>query len=116
MNTLYLEPKTWDLSVDTQGNIAVATDPYSKAQDVASAIKLFEGELWFDTRQGVPHFEIALGKRPSYSLYCNALETAAKTVKGVTDAKAVFTLRDGRAINGQVLFTDEAGKVNGVTL
>ena len=33
MNTLLLHTSTWDLTVDIDGNIAMASDPYSEAQD-----------------------------------------------------------------------------------
>ena len=46
MNTLYLDPQSWDLALDVAGNIALAKDPYAKAQDVASAARLFVGELY----------------------------------------------------------------------
>ena len=54
MNTLYLDPQSWDLVLDTAGNIALAKDPYAKAQDVASACRLFAGELYDDTEKGIP--------------------------------------------------------------
>ena len=42
MKTLLLRPDTWDLTLDSAGNIAVAENPYALAQDAASAIKLFQ--------------------------------------------------------------------------
>ena len=73
MSTLYLTPK-WDLCVDNSGNIALATEPYALAQDVASAIKLFKGELWYDAQKGVPYFEKILGKRPPAALFRHHME------------------------------------------
>jgi hypothetical protein len=35
--------------LDAEGNIAVASEPYSLAQDAASAIKTFAGEVFWDT-------------------------------------------------------------------
>lgn len=43
MNTLYLDQESWDLTLDTAGNIALAKDPYAKAQDVASAYRVRTG-------------------------------------------------------------------------
>ena len=63
MNTLYLDPQNWDLVLDAAGNIAMAKDPYAKAQDVASACRLFSGELYYDTEKGIPYFEETLGKK-----------------------------------------------------
>ena len=47
--TLLLDRTTWDLCLDANGNIAMATGPYAIAQDVASAVR-----LWHDTTKGVP--------------------------------------------------------------
>ena len=57
MNTLLLDASAWDLVLDANGDIALAAPPYAVAQDVASAISLFLGELWYDTTQGVPYFQ-----------------------------------------------------------
>ena len=38
MKSLLLDPRSWDLTVDVSNNIAVASDPYSLAQDAACAI------------------------------------------------------------------------------
>ena len=52
--TLLLTPQTWDLTVDASNNIAVAAEPYALAQDAASAIRLFQGEDYYDTTRGIP--------------------------------------------------------------
>ncbi len=49
-----LDTVAWDLTVDTTGNIAVASNPYSMAQDAASAIRTFQGEVYYDTTLGIP--------------------------------------------------------------
>ena len=64
MKTLLLDRTQWDLVQDANGNIALATEPYARAQDVASACRLFRGELWYDTAAGIPYFEDILGKSP----------------------------------------------------
>ena len=56
MKTLLLDQTTWDLTLDANNNIALAAEPYAFAQDAASAIRLFQGELWYDTTRGVPYF------------------------------------------------------------
>ncbi len=54
MTSILLALNDWDMLADAKGNIAVAADPYAKAQDVASACKLFLAEAWYDTSRGVP--------------------------------------------------------------
>lgn len=114
MNTLILAQDTWDLILDAQGNIAMATDPYSLVQDVSSAIRLFLGELWYDETQGIPYRENILGKMPSLAYVRIQVEKAALTVPTVVAAKATITSFEGRKIEGYVQITDAAGTVQPV--
>ena len=50
-DSLLLVTDAWDICLDAAGNIALATPPYATAQSVANAIRLFQGELFFDVRQ-----------------------------------------------------------------
>jgi hypothetical protein len=106
--TLLLDTVTWDLVLDASGNIAVANPPYQLAQDAASAIKLFLGELYYDTTQGVPYFQSILGQSPPLSLIKAKLVAAAETVPGVTGAQVFISSVNQRTLNGQVQVTDPA--------
>lgn len=116
MNTLYLDPQSRDLVLDAAGNIAQAKDPYAKAQDVASACRLFAGELYYDTEKGIPYFEEMLGKKQSFALYRHRLVQAALSVPGVLTADAAAEMRDGRVLSGSLKFTDDTRKQYEVTL
>lgn len=109
MKTLLLNPQSWDLTLDASGNIAVAAEPYAIAQDVASACRLFIGELWFDTTQGVPYFQKILGLLPPVTLVKSLLEKAALTVPGVFGAVCVITTFTNREITGQIQVTTRSG-------
>jgi hypothetical protein len=109
MNTLLLDISAWDLVLDSNGNIALAAPPYAVAQDVASAIRLFLGELWYDTTQGVPYWQKLLGKSPTSSQITSAFNNAALTVPGVTSANTIITSLAGREISGQVQFSTNDG-------
>lgn len=111
MNTLLLDTVTWDCVVDVEGNIAVASDPYSLAQDAASAMRLFQGELWYDTAQGIPYWSQILGETPPLSLVRAYLNTAALTVPGVASAQTFISSFTQRQITGQVQISDESGQV-----
>ncbi|OZA31491.1 MAG: hypothetical protein B7X83_08400 [Polynucleobacter sp. 17-46-58] len=116
MNTLLLDPETWDLVIDAAGNIAMATQPYSIAQDVASACRLFSGELWYDTAKGVPYFEQILGENPPLSLIKAEIVKAALTVPNVVSAQCFISAFDNRGIQGQVQVTDSFGTSSTVTI
>jgi hypothetical protein len=111
MNTLLLDQTTWDLVIDADGNIAMASGPYALAQDAASAIKLFQGELWYDTVPGVPYWSRILGRMPSLTFIKTQMVAAALTVPGVVAAVCFISGFTGRALSGQVQITD----TNGVT-
>jgi hypothetical protein len=113
-NTLLLDVDAWDLTVDAAGNIAMASAPYSLAQDVASAIKLFKGELWYDTLQGIPYFQQILGRYPSVALVKAQLVQAALTVPGVVAAVAFISEITDRTLSGQVQVTDRNGVIQAV--
>lgn len=112
--TLLLDRTTWDLVTDAAGNIAVATDPYSQAQDAASAIKTQQGECYWDTSVGVPLFSQVLGQRPSIALQKSLYNAAALTVPGVVVARTFITSLKGRTVTGQVQTTNEAGATSAV--
>src|SRR6185503_4066567 len=110
MNTLLLDPGTWDLTIDKSRNIAVTTGAYAMAQDAASEIKLFEGELWFDTTRGVPYWTQVLGLAPPLSLVRELFSQAAFLVPGVVTAQVFFTAFAKRKLSGQVQVTNSAGE------
>lgn len=101
-NTMLLDTATWDLVLDANGNIAMASEPYSLAQDAASAIKTFAGEVYFDTRIGVPYMADILAKRPSAALMKAEFVEAALTVAGVRSAKCFLVEVSNRIVAGQV--------------
>jgi len=112
--TLLLDRTEWDLVLDSAGNIAIASPPYALSQDVASALKLFLGELWYDTGKGVPYFDEILGQLPPMALMTARLESAVLSVPGVVSAQCIITEFLDRAVSGQVRFTDETGASNAI--
>ena len=110
--TLLLDPLSWGLLLDASGNIALASPPYSLAQDAASAIRLFAEELWYDTTKGIPYWSQILGKRPPITLLKAQFTAAAMTVPGVVSAQCFITSFTNRVVTGQVQVTDAAGNVS----
>lgn len=114
MKTLLLDTVAWDLVLDASGNIALASNPYSIAQDVASAIRLFRGELWYDKSKGIPYFQEILGKWPPLEIIREYVVRAAKTVPGVVSAQCIIASLKDRTITGQCLITDINGNTQTV--
>jgi len=99
---MLLDRDGWDLAVDAAGNWAIASEPYSQAQDAASAVRVFQGEAYYDTTIGVPYFTDALGRYQPTQLLRARAQQAALTVPGVIDAKAVLVPQPNRVLTGQI--------------
>lgn len=114
--TLLLDRTTWDLSQDAFGNIAVATEPYSQVQDVASACRVFAGECYYDTTRGIPYFEQVFDGSTPVSILKARLAAEAKTVPGVVSAITALRPISGRTVTGQVQVTLSNGTTQTVAI
>jgi hypothetical protein len=110
VKTLLLDTVTWDLVVDANGNIALAEDPYSLAQDAASYIKTFQGEVYYDTTLGVPYWQQVLGRWPPLALMKSLFTEAALQVPEVQSSVCYVATWSGRAVTGQVQVSNAAGE------
>ncbi len=100
----------WDLYVDGNGNLASLSDVQaSTAQDVASAIRTYLGECWYDTTLGMPYLQSILGQRPTSAFLKTQIRNAALTVPGVTAVNVVSLQLVNRQLTGQVLVTTSTG-------
>ena len=110
MDTLLLNRDGWDLAIDAFGNIAKAGESYSILQDVASACRLFLGELYYGPPSaGIPYFAEALGRAYPTALLKARLNAAALAVPGVLTAQCFLTRVVDRSISGQMQITTAAG-------
>lgn len=116
MKTLLLDLNQWDLLLNAGGDLAIATDPYAIAQDVASAVRTFLGEVWYNTSIGVPFFQTILGKTPPLTVFQELIVQAAETVPGVASAECTITAFADRRVTGQVTFTTTNGQTGQVAL
>jgi hypothetical protein len=106
MQTILLDTVSWDLVVDNAGNIAVCDQPYALAQDAASACKLFQGELYYDTAQGVSYWQSILGQMPPLALLKAQYIAAAMSVPEIVKAKVfIANITSDRVLTGQVQVT-----------
>ncbi len=112
--TLLLDTAQWDLVIDAFSNIAMASPPYALAQDAASEIRTFKGEVWYDTTHGVPFFSAVFGQAPPLTLLKAQFTAAALNVPGVVSAKCFISGLKHRQVTGQVQTTDGSGQVSTV--
>lgn len=115
MRSLLLDRTTWDLVVDSSRNIAVCYEPYAVAQDVASAIRTFKSEIWYDVSFGIPYLEEVFGKF-SPTLYAALVNAEALKVPLVDTVKTTITGFRDRALTGAVEVTDTSGISSTITI
>jgi hypothetical protein len=118
MNTLLLDVALWDLTLDANGNIALASAPYAIAQDVASACRTVLGEVYYDSALGVDYFGKLFGKTPPKTVFQEQFIAAALTVPSVVAATCVIENYSPttRTATGQVQFTDSSGTQQQVSI
>lgn len=114
MNTLQLSPPDletggWDLTLDSNGNIAIAIGASAIAQDVASACRTVLGEVWYDVTFGVPYFQEILGQLPPFAFLKQKLIAVGMTVPGVASISCFLTGPVGRSVGGQMQITSADG-------
>lgn len=110
MNTMLLDTLDWDITIDANRNIAVASPVYATLQDVASACRLFTNELWYGGGRGIPYFEGVLGQaQPTPILKAKIVEMAL-SVPGVLTAQCTLTGVVERRIQGEVQITTAQGR------
>lgn len=123
LDTLALNPETWDLTTDAYGNWATVGDATGgassptgpamrMAQDVATQCLSWAGEVYYDRSAGIMYPQL-LGGEPNLPLLNAAYAQEALSVPLVAQAVANFTFQGGRSrlLGGAILTTD----VNGVT-
>jgi len=116
MPSLLLDLDNWDLCLAANGSIALARPPYSTAQSVSSAIRTVLGEVYYDVTLGIPYFGNILGKNPQLTYIIAQMEAAALSVPGVVAATCTISSVNGRAVTGQVEFTDSGGNTQTISL
>lgn len=104
-NTIPLNTGSWDLVLDPAGNLSLTDPDSSIAQDVASAIRTFIGEAWYDTTLGLPYFQSIFGQRPPASLVTDKIKQAAFTVADVATVNVTSLALTNRVLTGIVLIT-----------
>lgn len=105
MITLSLDDK-WDIHIDSLRNIATKSGSSRLAQDVASSVRVFKGELPFDIDRGV-NYAKPDENRETLNYEMNE---QARLVDGVADSVVVFEKLENRTLKPVVYVTNEEGQ------
>lgn len=108
----------WDLDLDASGNLRTVGDATPEiqtgpgmrlAQDVASRLRAWRGEVWFDTQQGVDYARY-LGRAPAILELRSDMQSEALRVPLCATALADIALdRSSRAVGGTITLSDLSG-------
>ena len=108
--TLMLDD-SWDITLNSDGKIKVATDAYAIAQNASNAVRLFKNDAYFNASKGIPHFDIELGhSRAAVPVIESQMKKAMLAVEGVADAVAVLKIDKDRVAGGSAYITLQSGE------
>lgn len=124
-DTLALVVATWDLDLDERGDLrtfgdatpATQTGPGMRlAQDVATRLRAWRGEVWFDVTQGIDYPRY-LGEAPAMAQLRADYQSEALLVPLCGSALADMTLARGtRSVGGTLYLSDLTGYTAEVAL
>ena len=103
MITWALESYSWDVYTDEVGNIALKSGNSRLAQDVASSVRVFTGELPFDIERGVDYNKPDTNRQ----LLNDQMNQQARLIDGVQDSIVVFEELKDRKLKPVVYVTNE---------
>ena len=106
MKTIALTNEKWDLFVDEYGNIATKGSAEQIAQDVASSVRVFKGEVPFDVYRGVEY------NKPDENRNTLKQEMLEQVyyIEGVGDVLVDFTELKNRTLHPIIYLTTEDGE------
>lgn len=115
--SLYLDPVKWELTLDEYGNITTCEGEYAIAQNVANAVRLFTRDAWFHQEDGIPHYDVELGKKPPYALLRSYIVSTAQSVDGVAEANVTWFEFDPQTkeMSGNILIKTKNGATTNVS-
>ncbi len=103
---------SWDITLDSAGDIATTNGRYCDAQNVANAIRLFTKDAFLAQTQGVPHFDLDLGRMPALSEVRSWYRKTAMNVENIRSAVVDITGIDAetRTMKGIITATSANGQ------
>ena len=96
----------WDLYLGNDGNIATVAGQEQKSQDVATSVKVWQGEYIFDTTRGLP-YNLVMANPINRSLLQEYIGVEARRIDGVRGTTVVFNDFENRQLDFDVLVSTE---------
>lgn len=106
MITWALKDDSWDLYVDQVGNLATVSGNLRLAQDVASSVRVFKGELPLDIERGVEYNKPDTNRQ----ILNDQMNKQARMINGVRNSVVVFEELRDRRLKTVVYVTNTEGE------
>lgn len=103
MLTWALRGDSWDVYVDQVGNIATLSGNNRLAQDVASSVRVFRGELPMDVERGVEYNKPDTNRQELN----DQMNDQAKLIEGVQSSVVIFEEFKDRTLKPVIYVTNE---------
>ena len=103
MLTWALENYSWDVYVDQVGNIATKSGNDRLAQDVASSVRVFRGELPMDVERGVEYNKPDTNRQELN----DQMNEQVRLIEGVQNSVVVFDEFQDRELKTRIYVTNE---------
>lgn len=98
-----LKTDVWDIYLDSNGDMFLGDNDSSIAQDVASSVRTFEGECWYNNTLGMPYFQSIFGQNPPSSFVIDNIKTQAFTIDGVNSINVLGVGLQDRDLKGVIV-------------
>lgn len=106
MKTIGLDG-SWDIYVDDYGNIAIKESLHRLAQDVASSVRVFRGELPRDVERGIDYNDID-GLQDTLN---HDIIEQANRVQGVSEVSVDYERRENRVLTPTIYIKSDDGDI-----
>lgn len=116
MGSLFIDETTWDICADENRNLAIVQGPKALIQRVACELKHFEGEGWYDSRQGLPYFISVLGVETTSPLVVSLIENHVTRINTIGSVIALLQITKDRRLTGDIRVTTQSGEALNVQI
>lgn len=113
MKKTMLLNKKWDITLDSNNNLAFVDNDYAIAQNVACACRAFVSDMYFNQSEGIPHFSTDISNKSTVNptLLAYFMEKEAKKFPEVKSAKLTDLAIENRVLTGKLELTLNTDKV-----
>lgn len=110
MSDLRIDPTTGDLDLSS-GTIELVTGAEAIGQNIRIRLQMFQGEWHLDERQGMPYFQLILGKKYPNAILAPLFQSAVLSVAGVVAVPYFRMTFEGRALSIDMKVQIDTGEV-----